>query len=294
VQFHDRKSRCALRSLELTFDCKVESWFVGKTWNNRGIEQKMNLQTITAIGRAAALSAWTIVVVSPAVVRAAFVRNNLSFALRVRKRWARCTMKLLGVSVRSKGALPCQGPCLYVGNHRSYFDPIVVLKDLEVLPVAKAEMSSWPLIGFAARATGIMFVKRESRESRSNTLQSMENCLREGYSVLVYPEGTTHMEPGTIRFNTGAFRLAAALEIPMVPIAIEYHEEADAWVGNDTFVPHFLRTFGRKKTAVDISYGPAFRSGDSAELLSQVKTWVDAEMERMRADINDRKKLHPC
>ena len=254
----------------------------------------MNLQTITAIGRAAALFALTIVVVSPAVVRAAFVKENLPFALRVRKRWARYTMKLLGVSVRSKGASSDQGPCLYVGNHRSYFDPIVVLKDLEVLPVAKAEVSSWPVIGVGARATGIMFVKRESRESRYNTLQSMEKCLLSGYSVLVYPEGTTHTEPATIRFNTGAFRLAAALEIPIVPIAIEYHEEADAWVGDDIFISHFLRTFRRKKTAIDISYGPAFRSGDSTELLSQVKAWVDAEMERMRADINNRKKLHPC
>lgn len=232
--------------------------------------------------------------VFPAVLRAAFVKDNLPFALSARKCWASYAMKLLGVSVNSKGARAEQRPCIYVGNHRSYFDPIVVLKDLKVLPVAKAEVSSWPLIGLAARATGIMFVQRESRESRSNTLKAMEKCLREGYSVLVYPEGTTHMEPATIRFNSGAFRLAASMEIPVVPIAIEYQEEADAWVGNDTFVPHFLRTFGRRKTAVHISYGPACVSSDSAGLLGQVKSWVDAEMESMRAAINKRKKLQLC
>jgi 1-acyl-sn-glycerol-3-phosphate acyltransferase len=224
--------------------------------------------------------------VAPAVVKALVSGVDMRLALRMRRLWARRSLRVLGVQVDRTGRLPTDGPFIIAGNHRSYLDPIIALKEVEALPVAKAEVGSWPLIGFAAKATGIMYVKRDSRDSRAATLDAMEKILKEGYSVLVYPEGTTHIEPVTRRFKPGAFRLAAAMEVPIVPVVVEYEKTEDAWIGTDTFVPHFVRTFGRKETFVKIRYGDPIVSNDSAVLIAATKKWIDENLIKIRSEFD--------
>ena len=103
----------------------------------------------------------------------------------------------------------------------------------------------------------------------------MDKLLTDGYSILVYPEGTTHVEPMTRHFQRGAFGLAASKGIPILPIGIEYKEKSDAWVGNDTFIPHFVRCFGKKNTVIDIGFGPPLLGDDAKELASSAKKWID-------------------
>ncbi len=222
--------------------------------------------------------------VTPAVIKALLGGKDMRLALRMRRLWARRSLSVLGVEIERTGPLPGSEPCIIVGNHRSYLDPIVALKEIEAYPVAKAEVGSWPVIGFAAKATGIMYVKRDSKDSRAATIDAMEETLRDGHSVLVYPEGTTHIEPTTRRFKPGAFRLAAAMGVPVVPVVIEYENEEDAWIGDDTFVPHFVRTFGRQKTFVKIRYGEPIVSDDSSVLIAQAKKWIDENLVKIRSE----------
>ncbi|VAW21144.1 hypothetical protein MNBD_BACTEROID04-2036, partial [hydrothermal vent metagenome] len=49
---------------------------------------------------------------------------------------------------------------LIVSNHRSYFDPLVILKNVLAYPIAKKEVESWPLIGNVCKTTGVIFVNR--------------------------------------------------------------------------------------------------------------------------------------
>ncbi len=206
---------------------------------------------------------------------------DLDFALRIRKRCLKRLLSALGVRIQQYGSLPEEkkGPYLLVGNHRSYLDPIVLLADFKALPVSKAEVAHWPLIGFAARQTGILFVKREKKTSRKQTLQAMKEKLREGYSILLFPEGTTvAVGSNTLPFRPGAFRLAAELNVPLIPFAIEYLHPQDAWVGNDTFVPHFFRCFGKKTTTIQVHYGPPLRGKKPEELRKKTRLWIDARL----------------
>lgn len=227
-----------------------------------------------------------IIHVTPALVKAVFTGIDLPLALRMRRLWARRSLKVLGVMVERQGELPQRGPFLFVGNHRSYLDPIVVLSEIEALPIAKAEVGSWPLIGFGAKATGIMYVKRESKNSRAATLDAMRNTLNGGYSVLVYPEGTTHTESVTREFKKGAYSVAARGGFRVVPMAIEYGDILDAWVGNDTFIPHFVRCFGKKITCVKIAYGAPIVAEDPNFLLSETRKWIDENMVRLRTEFD--------
>lgn len=218
----------------------------------------------------------------PILIRAAIRGDDLAHTLKKRRIWANNCTRLVGVRIEVNTPPEVEGPCVYVSNHRSYFDPVAVLRDVEALPVAKAEVSSWPFIGFAAKATGIMWVKRENRDSRRRTVEAIEETLKEGFSVLIYPEGSTHIELKSHPFRQGAFRVAAELGVPVVPIAIEYSRPEDAWVGTDTFIPHFLSTFGRRRIHVKMQYGQPITGTDFEKLVQQTQDWIDAEVAEMR------------
>lgn len=234
-----------------------------------------NLRAISRGIRVAILTLWC---VAPVVFRYLIGRWDVHHALETRRRWARKAIKLLGIQVELIGNPAVKGACLYIGNHRSYIDPIVVLTEVPAWPVAKAEVSSWPIFGMAAKMTGILYVKRENRNSRAATLKGIEQLLQQGQQVLIYPEGTTHLEPLTRDFRPGTFRLAASGGFPVVPMAIHYADPNDAWVGQQTFLPHFLRTFGKKHTHVKLAFGKPMVHDDPQILMQMTKSWIDGQL----------------
>ena len=203
--------------------------------------------------------------------------QDIKRSLRIRRRWAQHLLAVIGVRVQTSGTPP-DFPCILMCNHRSYLDPAVIVHDANVYAVSKAEVAKWPIIGFGAKVAGVLFLKRESAESRKRTLQGIAEKLQEGFAVLLFPEGTTHSEPTTSSFKPGGFKLAAAEGFPVVPVAIDYSSTADHWIGNDTFLPHFLRRFAEREIPVQVHYGEAIWSDDPEVLLQDAKIWIDAEL----------------
>lgn len=175
---------------------------------------------------------------------------------------------------------------LIISNHRSYFDGLIILKNILAFPIAKKEVESWPLVGNVGKATGVIFVNRENKESRIQTRLQVSKVLEDGFSILNTPEGTTHIEPTTIKFKPGAFVLAAELGVPVIPIAVDYKNLNDAWIGDDTFIPHFLRCFGKWRTETKVSYLEPIQSNNVDELISISKKNIDEELIRFRKEWN--------
>jgi len=209
--------------------------------------------------------------------------TKLRRGIKYRRTIIRIIILILGTKIIEYGKEFTQSG-LIVFNHRSYFDPVVILRNILAYPVGKKEVESWPLIGNVAKTTGVIFVKREERDSRKDTLKKMGTVLKNGYSILLAPEGTTHIEPTTIAFKPGGFIVAAQLGIPVLPIAIDFKTLDDAWIGDDTFIPHFIRCFGKWRTEVKISFLEPILSEDVAYLISQSKKVIDAEMLRFRKE----------
>ncbi|RMG85913.1 MAG: 1-acyl-sn-glycerol-3-phosphate acyltransferase [Bacteroidetes bacterium] len=203
--------------------------------------------------------------------------HDLHFALWARQYFIRFLLVILGVEIDRRGTPPA-GAFLWVSNHRSWLDPLIVLRDVRAMPVAKAEVSHWPLIGYGARLTGILYVKREEKKSRAAIVAAIGEWLGKGVSILIYPEGTTHSGFETLPFRRGAFRVAAAQGVGVVPIALEYTDPHDAWLGDETFVPHFMRTFRKWKTRVSIWYGPVLSSEDADELVDESRSWINDKL----------------
>jgi 1-acyl-sn-glycerol-3-phosphate acyltransferase len=210
--------------------------------------------------------------------------QKLDFALRVRRRYANVSLWFLGVKVQQYTAAP-QQPCIIVSNHRSYLDVIFVLKDVLALPIGKAEVADWFVLGRAAKLSGVIFVQRNNKDSRAQSRALAAQALDQNHSITLCPEGTTTNERQTTQFRKGIFEVAAEGGFTIVPLAIEYKTLTDAWVGKDTFVPHFIKTFDKPRTHIKMAYGaPIAPQPDAMQMLAQAQGFIDAKLTVFQAE----------
>lgn len=212
-----------------------------------------------------------------------FTRGNARKVIATRMQYARFILWVLNVKMETKGK-PADEPVIYMANHRSWLDP-VLLYHMPMYAVAKAEVSKWPLIGYGAQLAGAIWVDRQSKDSRKQTLTDTANTWKSGNSVLIFPEGTTYSLPATGEMRYGGFKLAAENNIPIVPVALEYQHQADHWANSDLkFIPHATEAFGKKRTEIKVRYGEVIRGNDFMKLLEKSQSWIDTELADMRKD----------
>jgi 1-acyl-sn-glycerol-3-phosphate acyltransferase len=191
--------------------------------------------------------------------------------------WARGLVRALGIDLSVHGSLP-QGPHLLLANHRSYVDIVAILSQVPCAFLAKSEIEGWPLFGQAARLTHTVFVKRDDLESRKLARESALALLQRGVSFAAFPEGTTFRGPGLLPFYPGLFRLAEQYDFPVVPIAIEYEDPEDAWVGDDSFVGHFLTSFRKRRVRVRLVFGKPLRAHQVEDLRDATRSFIHARV----------------
>ena len=134
---------------------------------------------------------------------------------------------------------------LLVCNHRSYSDIPVVGSLLPIVFVSKAELRDWPVIGWGGELAGTLFVARDNPDSRRQVRSQVLERLRQGLSVLNYPEGTTHGGEGMLPFKRGLFGVVAGQELELVPVVLTYPPTVGIeWAGQMTFLDHLLEKAG--------------------------------------------------
>jgi 1-acyl-sn-glycerol-3-phosphate acyltransferase len=191
--------------------------------------------------------------------------------LLVRRNWLNRIPGAMGLQIRMEGE-PAAQPCLYVGNHISYVDPICALMHVDANVVAKAEVKRWPLVGYGAYLVGTLFVQRDEKTSRHETALAIRTALENKDSILVYPEGTTTAGPGTLPFKPRSFLAAHMAGVPVQPIAMIYDSPKVPFIGKDTFLPHFFRLFSQKRITGRIAFGPLLYGENTAEL---AELWIN-------------------
>ncbi len=210
----------------------------------------------------------------------------MDWALRLRQRWVRrYLLPAVGVRLRVEGKAPT-GPCLVVGNHRSYLDPALVVTEVLGWPLSKAEVGHWPLVGQGVRLTGVLFVQRANIDSRRDALAAIATKIREGYPVILFPEGTTHADAHTRAFRPGAFRVAVEIGVPVIPVALDYRTNFPYWIGDDAFLPHFLRCFGERYTDAAVHFGPPIQRADADEAIAAARCWIDEHLDCIRQNFS--------
>jgi 1-acyl-sn-glycerol-3-phosphate acyltransferase len=114
------------------------------------------------------------------------------------------------------------GACIYVSNHTSYSDVLVVMALFETNYhfVAKNEINHMLFIGTFLRKIGHFAFERGKLRARSRQAEQMEQALLRGESLFIFAEGTFTAQPGVRPFQSGAFRAAVKTGRPIVPVAL--------------------------------------------------------------------------
>ena len=208
----------------------------------------------------------------------------MEWGMKYRKNiWAKQMLTIGGIKLTTKGHIPT-GPHLLVVNHRSSIDPLINLADALCYPIAKIEFKSWPIIGPGSDKTGIVFVDRSKKQSRSATRVAIAEALGIGMNVLIYPEGGTADGDLSGTFKKGSFEVAAEHGFSVLPVAMEYRDRRDNWDHSVNFIQHFYQRFGKRQTHVEIRYGEPIRSDNSWTLLRQSQSWINEQINEMRTE----------
>jgi len=137
----------------------------------------------------------------------------------------RAYLKVAGWRVRVDGREHLQEdvPRMLVANHTSYADIVVLMGALgtDYHFVAKAEVMAMPFFRTFLRKLGHFAFRREDPRARLQQAEQIENTLRRGESVFVFPEGTFTAQAGVRPFQLGAFKAAAAAGREVVPVALD-------------------------------------------------------------------------
>lgn len=208
------------------------------------------------------------------------IKYNIKTGFKFRRDFLKFINPVLGIRNKIEGFPPVQ-PAIYVSNHRGILDFFVTLKYLNTFILSKAEVRDIPILGKASELTGIFFVKREDKNSRKETRKAIKDIIESGENVLIFVEGTTNVKKLTADFKKGTFEVAAANNIPVVPIAEEYKYKEDLWENNSTW-QQFVQTAGKCFTDVKLAFGPVLKSNDSQYLMDESKNWIDNKLLEMQ------------
>ena len=173
--------------------------------------------------------------------------------LAVRWLWCRGSARILGVRASTVGRPFAACPTVYVANHVSYLDALVLGALLNGTFIAKSEIASWPLFGLLCRLTGTLFVRRHWRSALIQR-NALAGRMRQGENFILFGEGTSSNGLGVLPIKTSLLSVAEPwiLDCPVAvqPVTLIYARHADgmpigptncdwyAWHSDAEFLPH--------------------------------------------------------
>jgi 1-acyl-sn-glycerol-3-phosphate acyltransferase len=141
----------------------------------------------------------------------------------VAQKWSKTIMKITGSKVIVEGEenIP-EGPVVIVSNHEGDFD-IPVLLAFVNKPfgfISKIEVSKVPVLSSWMKVMNCVFLDRKDRRQAIRTIKEATELVKQGHSLVLFPEGTRSKGGPLGEFKTGGFRIATDGNVPILPISI--------------------------------------------------------------------------
>lgn len=186
----------------------------------------------------------------------------------------RTMLRIIGMELRVQGAPCAAGPVLFVSNHSSWLDILVLGAILDARFVSKAEVGRWPLIGWVAKLGRTVFVSR-TRGRTGDEAGEMRARLSGGESIILFPEGTTSDGARVLPFRSSFFAVAGAAAA-VQPVAVVYDRLGGlpvgrkdrplfAWYGDMETGSHAWRLLQRAGTRATVALGTPFAPGEAPD-----------------------------
>ena len=171
--------------------------------------------------------------------------------------------KILGIKIKKIGKISATKPTLFVSNHASYLDIIILSSLFKSSFIAKKEVSSWPLLGILAKLQNTVFIDRKigSIKEQENLII---NHLKKKNNLIFFPEGTSSDGNKILPFKSSLFNIFQNKNNPSIniqTITIIYKKvngitlnrvsrRDTTWHSNMEFIPNLINLL--KKISIDI------------------------------------------
>jgi 1-acyl-sn-glycerol-3-phosphate acyltransferase len=214
---------------------------------------------VRAVRRMVTIVLWTLIAIP---IQAALIvlpgRGNVGFG----KFYFRTIAWLMGMRIKVVGEHPRGGSVLFVSNHSSWLDVIVLGSALDACFVAKKEVGEWPIVRTVARLGRTLFVSRQ-RTSTKGEAGLIRERLGTGDNVILFPEGTTSDGGRVLPFRSAFLSVADHARL-VQPVSIVFDRLGGlpacrrdrplfAWYGDTDLASHFWRLARRSKTGATIT-----------------------------------------
>lgn len=227
-----------------------------------------------AWARAFGIVAWTLWL---ALLNLRTVLSNRGVSPAVTMKWHRGVGKIAGIDIRVTGTPIVDRPVLFVANHASYIDIVVLGALLPCSFVSKAEVRDWPGFGWLAVQQRTVFIRRDPRQAAAH-LDEMKQRIAEGGCLVLFPEGTSSDGGRVLPFKSSLFQ-AAVMEFPetdqieVQTVSIGYSKldgmvigralrPLYTWFGDMELAPHLFGWLGLGSLGVDVVFHAPIRLND--------------------------------
>jgi 1-acyl-sn-glycerol-3-phosphate acyltransferase len=180
--------------------------------------------------------------------------------------------KIIGITLVVRGK-PCSDhPTLFVANHASYLDIVVIGALVRTAFVAKKEVAQWPGIGFLSKLGRTVFIERRPNRSKDQKDAMISRLMDIGESLVLFPEGTSNDGNRVLPFKSALLSVAEARlpdgrPLPVQPISIAYTHLGGlpmgrgwrpyfAWYGDMELAPHLWTVLGLGHLTVEVDFHP--------------------------------------
>ncbi len=229
------------------------------------------MRTVTPSLRLALLISWLLVLL-PFQVVALLLRSRLATLIPLL--FHRGVAWLLGLQFDVRGQAAGAGPTLFVSNHSSWLDIVVLSALAPVSFVAKSEIAGWPGVGILAKLQGSVFVARKRASTREG-LAAIRTRLAQGFNLVLFAEGTRGDGNRVMAFKTAMFSAAepahpdaAAPQVQPVSIAYTHLDGFPlgrrsrprlTWYGKMRLGRHLWGMLGNGPARIAVEFHPVVR-----------------------------------
>jgi lyso-ornithine lipid O-acyltransferase len=208
------------------------------------------------------------------------------------RRYHRWCCRIFGMNIVVRGKPSPTHPTLFVSNHSSYFDIIILGSLFNCSFIAKADMIGWPLVGQLAKLQRSVFVDRKPANVGEHS-EEIARRLKAGDSLVLFAEGTTSDGNRILPFKSSLLSVAEQappdMNLTIQPVSIiatrldgmplgRAMRPLYAWYGDMPLAPHIWAALKAGKLTVEVEFHEPFKAGTMTR--KQITARCEAAVER--------------